>query len=261
MNKKIKPTVKDVAKRAGVSKSLVSLVTQESPYVSDERRAAVLQAVEELNYRPNAMARSLVQQRSHVLGVMLSNLHNPFFADVVTGIEAEALERGYRAFFNTGIRVPEREAIALETLLQLQADGLILAGTLLDMTTINNAGKAVPIVLISRTRVYGIALTPGSVLPDALFYLCGAVIGAAGGVIQSASRTMMVRQARPGHMAESFGLYGLAGKATAFIAPTLIGVVTATTGSQQIGVSPLIGLFLIGLVLLVWVKPQGDSAE
>jgi DNA-binding LacI/PurR family transcriptional regulator len=145
-----RPTIHDVAERAGVSKSLVSLVMQESPYVSDERRAAVLQAVEELNYRPNAMARSLVQQRSHVLGVLLSNLHNPFFADVVTGIEAEALEWGYRAFFNTGIRVPEREAIALETLLQLQADGLILAGTLLNMTTINNAGKAVPIVLISR---------------------------------------------------------------------------------------------------------------
>ena len=145
-----RPTIHDVAKRAGVSKSLVSLVLQESPYVSDERRAAVLQAVEDLDYRPNAMARGLVQQRSHVLGVMLSNLHNPFFADVVTGIEAEALERGYRAFFNTGIRVPEREAIALDTLLQLQADGLILAGTLLDMKTINKAGRAVPIVLISR---------------------------------------------------------------------------------------------------------------
>ncbi|WP_113912140.1 MFS transporter [Roseovarius dicentrarchi] len=120
---------------------------------------------------------------------------------------------------------------------------------------------AVSIVFISRTRVYGVDLEPGSALPDALFYLCGAVIGAAGGVLQSASRTMMVRQARPGHMAQSFGLYGLAGKATAFIAPALIGVVTAATGSQQIGVSPLIGLLLIGLVLLVWVKPQGDPAE
>jgi len=145
-----RPTIHDVAKRAGVSKSLVSLVMQESPYVSDERRAAVLQAVDELGYRPNAMARSLVQQRSHVLGVMLSNLHNPFFADVVTGIEDEALGRGYRAFFNSGIRDPNREAIALETLLELQADGLVLAGTLLDMKTINEAGRAVPIVLVSR---------------------------------------------------------------------------------------------------------------
>jgi len=145
-----RPTIHDVAKRAGVSKSLVSLVIQESPYVSDERRAAVLAAVDELGYRPNAMARSLVQQRSHLIGVMLSNLHNPFFADVVSGIEARALESGYRAFFNSGIRIPEREAIALETLLELQADGLILAGTLLDMKTVNKAGGSVPIVLITR---------------------------------------------------------------------------------------------------------------
>ncbi len=145
-----RPTIHDVAKRAGVSKSLVSLVMQESPYVSDERRAAVLAAIDELGYRPNTMARSLVQQRSHLIGVMLSNLHNPFFADVVTGIEARALESGYRAFFNSGIRVPEREAIALETLLELQADGLILAGTLLDMKTVNQAGRSVPIVLITR---------------------------------------------------------------------------------------------------------------
>jgi DNA-binding LacI/PurR family transcriptional regulator len=145
-----RPTILDVAKRAGVSKSLVSLVMQDSPYVSDERRAAVLAAVDELGYRPNTMARSLVQQRSHLIGVMLSNLHNPFFADVVNGIEARALESGYRAFFNSGIRIPEREAIALETLLELQADGLILAGTLLDMKAINKAGRATPIVLISR---------------------------------------------------------------------------------------------------------------
>ncbi len=145
-----RPTIHDVARRAGVSKSLVSLVIQDSPYVSDVRRAAVHEAIKELGYRPNAMARSLVQQRSHVLGVMLSNLQNPFFADVVAGIEAQVLESGYRALFNSGTRVPEREAIALEMLLELRADGLILAGTLLDIKSINEAAKVVPIVLISR---------------------------------------------------------------------------------------------------------------
>jgi DNA-binding LacI/PurR family transcriptional regulator len=145
-----RPTIHDVAKHAGVSKSLVSLVVQDSPYVSDARRLAVHEAIEELGYRPNAMARSLVQQRSYVLGVMLSNLQNPFFADVIAGIEAQVLESGYRALFNSGTRVPEREAIALETLLELRADGLILAGTLLDMKTINKAGSVVPIVLITR---------------------------------------------------------------------------------------------------------------
>lgn len=118
---------------------------------------------------------------------------------------------------------------------------------------------AISIVFVARDSVFGIAVPADSVWPDATFYLLGALIGAAGGIIQSASRTMMVRQARPGQMAQGFGLYGLAGKATSFLAPASIGVVTAMTGSQQIGVSPLIGLLLIGLVLLVWVKPDGDD--
>lgn len=118
----------------------------------------------------------------------------------------------------------------------------------------------VAIVLISRESMFGIALPEGSALPDIAFYVIGAVIGAAGGVIQSASRTMMVRQANPARMTEAFGLYALAGKATSFLAPLLIGITTYATGSQQLGVSPVIGLFLIGLVLLLWVNPNGKRA-
>ncbi|WP_407491807.1 MFS transporter [Pseudooceanicola sp. MF1-13] len=117
---------------------------------------------------------------------------------------------------------------------------------------------AVSIVFVSRTSVYGITVGADSMLPDIVFFVFGALIGAAGGVIQSASRTMMVRQANPDRMAEAFGLYALAGKATSFLAPTLIGIVTAISGSQQIGVSPLMFLFLLGLILLRWVKPEGD---
>ena len=119
---------------------------------------------------------------------------------------------------------------------------------------------AISIVLISPNSIYGIPLPEGSPIPDIAFYIMGAVIGAAGGVIQSASRTMMVRQANPARMTEAFGLYALAGKATSFLAPLSIGIVTALTGSQQMGVTPLIVLFLIGLLLLRWVKPEGDRA-
>ncbi len=116
---------------------------------------------------------------------------------------------------------------------------------------------AVSVVLVSRQSVFLIPVPEGSILPDIAFMALGAVIGAAGGVLQAASRTMMVRQANPARMTEAFGLYALAGKATSFLAPLSIGVATTLSGSQQLGVTPLIALFIIGLVLLLWVKPDG----
>ncbi|MEO0752719.1 MAG: MFS transporter [Pseudomonadota bacterium] len=118
---------------------------------------------------------------------------------------------------------------------------------------------AICVVFVGRDSVFGIPVDPTSRLPDITFYVLGAIIGAAGGVIQAASRSMMVRQAQGGRMAEAFGLYALAGKATSFIAPLSVGVVTSLSGSQQVGVTPLIVLFLIGLVLLHWVKTEGDA--
>ena len=72
---------------------------------------------------------------------------------------------------------------------------------------------------------------------------------------------MMVRQANAERMTEAFGLYALAGKATTFLAPAAIAITTDITGSQRLGVTPLIVLFLLGLILLIWVKPDGDRAE
>lgn len=119
-------------------------------------------------------------------------------------------------------------------------------------------GVAIAIVFVSRDSVFGIVLEDGSRTPDIAFYILGALIGAAGGTLQSASRSMMVHQANPDRMTEAFGLYALSGKATSFLAPLLIGTVTALSGSQQIGVTPIIGLFILGFVLLTWVKPKGD---
>ena len=117
------------------------------------------------------------------------------------------------------------------------------------------------VLATDRSMVLGIPVTPGSRLPDVAFYLCGAVIGAAGGTLQAASRTMMVRQANPARMTEAFGLYALSGKVTAFLAPGLVALATQLTGDQRLGVAPLIGLFAIGLILLIFVKPQGEEAS
>jgi UMF1 family MFS transporter len=116
------------------------------------------------------------------------------------------------------------------------------------------------VVLVSRDSVFGMPVPPESNLPDIAFYILGGLIGAAGGALQSASRTMMVRQSDPEKMTESFGLYALTGKATAFIAPISIGITTGLTHSQRLGVTPIIVLFVFGLVLLAFVKSSGDDA-
>lgn len=117
---------------------------------------------------------------------------------------------------------------------------------------------AVLIVGLSRESVFGFALPAGSALPDILFYVAGGLIGAAGGALQASSRTMVVLQSNPERMTEAFGLYALSGKATTFLAPALIAITTDLSGSQRFGISPLIVLFLVGLILLRWVKPEGD---
>ena len=144
------PTIIDVAERAGVSKSLVSLVMRGADNVSDERRAAVLAAAEELGYRPNAVARSLVQRRTFVLGGLVSNFLNPFFAEVIEGIEHAAVAADYRALFMTGSRDPDRELLALDTLLQLRTDGLLLASPRFDDAELDRIPQGLPAVVIGR---------------------------------------------------------------------------------------------------------------
>ncbi|MHA3914657.1 MFS transporter [Halovulum sp. GXIMD14793] len=115
------------------------------------------------------------------------------------------------------------------------------------------------ILSTSRSSFMGIELAKGSPVPDIVFYICGGIIGAAGGTLQAASRTLMTHQAEPGRMTEGFGLYALSGKATTFLAPASIDAMTNLTGSDRLGVSPLILLFAIGLILLYWVKTRAEA--
>lgn len=115
------------------------------------------------------------------------------------------------------------------------------------------------VITTSKTSALFIPLAEGSALPDIVFYVCGAMIGAAGGALQAASRTLMADQSEPGRMTEAFGLYALSGKATAFLAPFLIAVFTDLSGSQRIGVTPIVILFLIGLWLLRYVDQHDED--
>ncbi|MEM1375100.1 MAG: MFS transporter [Pseudomonadota bacterium] len=119
----------------------------------------------------------------------------------------------------------------------------------------------VTIVGMSRETFFGMPLAEGSNLPDIVFMICGAAIGGSGGGIYAASRSMMVRHTHPERPTEAFGLFALSGKATAFLAPTLIGLFTYLLNDARLGFSPVIALFIIGMILLRWVHPDGDRAE
>ena len=114
------------------------------------------------------------------------------------------------------------------------------------------------IVGLTRDQIFGILLDPASGASDTILFVCGALIGAAGGALQAASRTLMVRHTTPDQATEAFGLFALSGKVASFMSPALIGIVTAATGSQRWGMTPLIGMFAIGLGLLMLVRARGE---
>ncbi len=117
---------------------------------------------------------------------------------------------------------------------------------------------------VSVTRAAVLFVLPvdeASSLPDMLFYIAGGLVGAAGGALQAASRTLLVRQSNEARMTAAFGLYALAGKATAFVAPLAVSVATGIWDSQQAGIAPVIGLFVLGLLLLIPVRAGGEEAR
>jgi len=118
------------------------------------------------------------------------------------------------------------------------------------------------VISTTREQVLFLSVGVGSSLPDVLFFMAGALIGAAGGSIQAASRTLLVDQVPSGHVTEAFGLYALSGKATAFIGPLAVAAATAwfsrgafsPDDAQRLGITPILLLFLLGLALLPMVR-------
>jgi len=145
------PTIVDVAARAGVSKSSVSRVLRGSPLVSEEARAAVLSAIEELGYRPNAAARTLARRQSHSIGVLVSDLHNPFFPMVLDGIDAVAEEHEYTSLVVSGKRRSQTEEHALGRLLELQVDGIVAVTERLSRAAVVEAARSAPLVMLTQT--------------------------------------------------------------------------------------------------------------
>ena len=145
-----KPTrIKDVAQMAGVSTATVSHVINNTKYVTDETRASVLRAIEECNYHPNAQARSLALGRTNIIGLIVSDIANPFFPELVESIETAAFERGYSVMLmsmNTNYDA-DRAADYVRRLIGLKVAGVALMTAELDLMLVQElVKKKIPVV-------------------------------------------------------------------------------------------------------------------
>ena len=151
----------DVARKAGVSQSAVSRAFAKGPTqsgVSDAVREKIMLAASELGYRPNALARSLITQRSRIVGVLFSYLDNPFYAQALELICHELQKRGYHALvFMMPDTLADAEA-TLSDILQYQVDGVITASVELSSKICDDCREqGIPIVMLSSVTVDNVA--------------------------------------------------------------------------------------------------------
>jgi LacI family transcriptional regulator len=137
----------EVAKRAGVSTATVSRVLNGGTSVRDNTKKRVLQAVEDLQYRPNLHARSLASGASHTIGMIVSNIENPFFLDIFCALENLARDRGYTVIVEHTDYRPDRLVASVETLLGLRPAGLAVIVSEMDPSIVEEiAARNLPAV-------------------------------------------------------------------------------------------------------------------
>jgi LacI family transcriptional regulator len=122
-------TMRDVANQAGVSSTTVSHVLNETRYVQEDTRRRVLEAVNALHYRPNAVARGLTTKRTATVGVVVADILDPFFATLVRGIEHDLSNHGYSLIVCNTDERPKKEVGYLSLLVNKRVDGIIIAPT------------------------------------------------------------------------------------------------------------------------------------
>ncbi|MTJ79598.1 MAG: LacI family transcriptional regulator [Telmatospirillum sp.] len=145
-------TITEIARRAGVSTSTVSHVINRTRFVSDEMKARVAAAIDDLGgYQPNAVAQSLRSNTTHTIGMILPNNTNPFFAEIVRGVEDECFRRGYSLILCNSDDDPTRQARHLRVLISKRVDGLVILSSGIDGTFVRLlADSPIPLVMVDR---------------------------------------------------------------------------------------------------------------
>jgi len=144
-------TIYEVSKLAGVSLATVSRVINKNSRVSDKTRQKVEEAMTELGYRPNSIAQSLASNRSNSVGILVSELHGPFFGQMMAGIEAELRAAGKHVIITTGHSEEDKEKDGIEFLISRNCDAIILhVEAVSDDYLIDLCKGKTPVYLMSR---------------------------------------------------------------------------------------------------------------
>ena len=134
--------MRDVAQVAGVSKATVSRVLNKARYVDPETRKHVLEAARQLNYYQNVHARRLARGRSDLFGLVISEIANPFFPEVIRGFEAAALERGLEVLLCNTEYGPERIQAAVRKMIENKVRAAAVMTSVMDAATYQRVGIA-----------------------------------------------------------------------------------------------------------------------
>jgi LacI family transcriptional regulator/LacI family repressor for deo operon, udp, cdd, tsx, nupC, and nupG len=150
-------TIRDVAERAGVSNATVSNVINDKGKVSESTRKEVVAAIEELNYRPNASAQRKLQSRGpKSVGLVIKEIHNPYFADVIVGAQEKANEEGYTIVLSSSEGRRDSEVEAVDLLVEKDLDGIIINPLLdrdVDLSHLFNLKRRnIPFVLLEEVH-------------------------------------------------------------------------------------------------------------
>jgi len=153
-------TIKDIARHAGVSRTTVSRVINNSGYVKDETRKKIEKAISDVNYSPSAIARSLTTKRTNTVGVVVPEISNPFFAEVIEGVNEIADEYGFSILLCVTDNQVEKEIKALKLLKEQRIEGIIITPCFGDenidkdhILTMESLG--IPIILMDGHIKYG----------------------------------------------------------------------------------------------------------
>jgi len=146
--------IKEVAKLARVSTATVSHVINKTRFVSDSTKRKVLSAIERIGYTPNIHARNLASGRSRMLGLIISDITNPFFPDLVKSIQEKALELGYDVIVLNTNYDPERDARYVQRLLELRVRGVMILTTEMSLSVIERfSSREIPVAFLDSGKV------------------------------------------------------------------------------------------------------------